>query len=59
MMLRCYGENNPEQAYRDAEPLRNAESDPLLTVQQLEQLGMVYRLNKKLPDAIRLRLAPL
>ncbi len=54
MMLRCYGENNPEQAYRDAEPLRTAESDPLLTVQHLEQLGMVYRLNKKLPDAIRL-----
>ena len=53
MMLRFYGENNPEQAYRDAEPLRNPEADPLLSVQQLEQLGIVYKQNKKLPEAIR------
>jgi len=51
--LRLYGENNPEQAYRDASPLRDAESDPTLTSDQLELLGTAYRRTDKLTDAVR------
>jgi len=41
------------QAYRDAAPLRDAEADPLLSVDELEALGASYRAAGKLADAAR------
>lgn len=53
VMLRLYGEKNPGQAYRDAAPLRDAEADPLMTVAELEQLGLVYLRTNRPADALR------
>ncbi len=53
VMLRLYGEKNADQAYRDAGPLRDAEADPLMSVAELEQLGMVYLRTNRPDDALR------
>ena len=44
---------NVEHAARDAGPLRDAESDPLATADELEALGTVYRATGKWTDAAR------
>jgi tetratricopeptide (TPR) repeat protein len=51
---RVYGEKKYDQAYRDVMPLRDAESDPALTVEEMELLGTIYRLTARLEDAVRI-----
>ncbi|MGL6072896.1 MAG: hypothetical protein ACRC8S_01920 [Fimbriiglobus sp.] len=56
MLVNChvYGTKNYQQAYRDAVPIRDVESDPTLTIPELEALGLVYLKNNKPQDAVRI-----